>query len=297
MKHKANRSGTRSGFENRTSARSERRLSDAHSKSNLIFGVLPVLEALRANSRRIDRIVIAEGTRENRLAEIIEHARSGGVLVTNVPRDQLTKITGPEANHQGVIAFAAAAAYVDLDEILNASDKERLILVLDGVEDPQNLGAILRVAECAGADGVIIPERRAVGLTETVAKASAGAIEYVKVAKVPNLNRLIEDLKNRNIWVVGTSGDAEMNYADWDWNRPTALVLGREGKGLHRLVAENCDVLVKIPMYGKIESLNVSAAASVILFEAKRQRVSDSKSQVSGDFSDVAPNLKHETCD
>jgi 23S rRNA (guanosine2251-2'-O)-methyltransferase len=145
-------------------------------------------------------------------------------------------------------------------------------VVLDGVEDPRNLGAILRSAECAGVDGVFLPERRAVGLTETVAKSSAGATEYVRIAKVGNINRLIEELKSRDIWVVGTSGDAKTSYTDWDWTRPSALVLGGEGSGLHRLVAENCDVLVKIPMYGKIESLNVSVAAGVILFEALRQR-------------------------
>ena len=167
---------------------------------------------------------------------------------------------------------AASAEYVDVDEILKPKETEPLILVLDGVEDPRNLGAILRTAECAGTDGIIIPERRAVGLNDTVAKSSAGAIEFVKVAKVANLNRLIEKLKSKNIWVVGTSGDATMDYTEWDWTRPTALVLGAEGSGLHRLVAENCDVLVKIPMYGKIDSLNVSVAAGVVLFEAKRQR-------------------------
>jgi len=140
------------------------------------------------------------------------------------------------------------------------------------VEDPRNLGAILRTAECAGVSGVLIPERRAVGLTETVAKSAAGATEHVKVAKVGNLNKLILELKKKNVWVVGTDMDAEIDYTDWDWTRPSALVLGGEGKGLHRLVAENCDVLVKIPMYGKIDSLNVSVAAGVILFEAQRQR-------------------------
>jgi 23S rRNA (guanosine2251-2'-O)-methyltransferase len=178
-------------------------------------------------------------------------------------------------NHQGVIAFTAAAEYADVDGILSAAGDGALILIVDGVEDPQNLGALIRSAECAGAHGVIIPERRAVGLTDTVGKASAGAVEYVKVAKVPNLNRLIESLKKQNIWIVGTSGEADTDYVDWDWTRPSALVMGSEGRGLHRLVAENCDVLVKIPMYGKIESLNVSAAASVILFEARRQRRRD----------------------
>jgi 23S rRNA (guanosine2251-2'-O)-methyltransferase len=237
-----------------------------------IFGVLPVLEALRANARRIQKIVVAEGVREKRLQEIFDTARAAGVRVDRVSREALERMVDRSANHQGVIAFAASADYVSVDDILDSAQSAPLIVILDGVEDPRNLGAVLRSAECAGADGVVIPDRRAAGLTDTVAKASAGAIEYVKVAKTTNLNRLIEDLKERNIWVVGTSGDAATNYADWDWTSPCALVMGAEGSGLHRLVAENCDVLVKIPMYGKIDSLNVSVAAGVILFEARRQR-------------------------
>ena len=240
--------------------------------SAIVFGVLPVLEALRANSRRIDKIVIAEGAREKRLQEIFDLARENCILINRVSRDVLARSVADGANHQGVIAYTASGDYVSTDEIFNGIEGNALLVVLDGVEDPRNLGAILRTVECSGADGVFIPDRRAVGLTETVAKSSAGATEHVKVAKVANINRLIEDLKARNIWVVGTSGDADMNYADWDWKQPSALVLGGEGSGLHRLVAENCDVLVKIPMYGKIESLNVSVAAGVVLFEAKRQR-------------------------
>jgi 23S rRNA (guanosine2251-2'-O)-methyltransferase len=176
---------------------------------------------------------------------------------------------------------------VDADEILDVIEGEALVVLLDGVEDPRNLGAVLRTAECAGAHGVFIPERRAVGLNETVAKSSAGAIEHVKVAKVTNLNRLIEDLKARDIWVVGTSGDVELDYTEWDWTRPSALVMGSEGAGLHRLVADNCDVLVKIPMYGRIESLNVSVAAGVVLFEARRQRAAESsKFDVQSSMSD-----------
>jgi 23S rRNA (guanosine2251-2'-O)-methyltransferase len=239
--------------------------------SNATFGVLPVLEVLRAKSRRVDRILIAEGVREKRLEEILDLAREHGIRVDRVQREKLDKLTS--GNHQGVAAFTAAAEYVDADEILDSKkDKPALVVILDGVEDPRNLGAVLRSVEVAGADGVIIPDRRAVGLTETVARSSAGAIEHVKVAKVTNLNRLIEELKERNIWVVGASGEATTDYTDWDWRQPSALVLGAEGGGLHRLVAENCDVLVKIPMYGKIESLNVSVAAGVILFEARRQR-------------------------
>ena len=234
-----------------------------------------MLEALRANARRVDRIAVAEGAREKRLDEIYDLARAGGVRVDRVPRESIEKLVSPGSNHQGVIAFAAAADYVPVENILDgAKDGAALLVVLDGVEDPRNLGAVLRTVEGAGADGVIIPERRAVGLTETVAKSSAGAIEYVKVAKTTNLNRLIEDLKERNIWVVGTSGDAPKSYTEWDWRQPSALVLGSEGSGLHRLVAENCDVLVKIPMYGKLDSLNVSVAAGIVLFEARRQRSS-----------------------
>lgn len=239
--------------------------------TSLIYGVLPVLEALRAESRRVDKVLIADGPHEKRLQEIIDLCRSRSIAWTRVPRDNFAKHIESGVNHQGVLAFTAAAGYVETEDIIDASAVP-LIVVLDGVEDPRNLGAILRVAECANIDGVIIPERRAVGLTDTVAKSSAGAIEYVKVAKTANLNRLIGDLKARNIWVVGTSVDAETDIYEWDWRQPTALVLGGEGSGLRRLVAENCDVLVKIPMYGKIDSLNVSVAAGVILFEARRQR-------------------------
>jgi len=246
---------------------------NASTGSGVTFGLVPVLEMLRANSRRVDRIVIAEGSKEKRVQEIYDLARENGIRIDRSPRDVIERFVEPSANHQGVIAFAAAAEYVTVDEILETGkDTSALLVVLDGVEDPRNLGAVLRSAEGAGADGVIIPERRAVGLTETVAKSSAGASEYVKVAKTSNINRLIEDLKSRKIWVVGTSGDAETDYTDWDWRQPSALILGAEGSGLHRLVAENCDVLVKIPMYGKIDSLNVAVAAGIILFEARRQR-------------------------
>ena len=246
--------------------------------SPLIFGVLPILEALRAGNRRIEKILIADGGHEKRLNEIITLAREKHIPFQKVPRNNLARLVEFGANHQGVVAYTASADYYDaeklLDEIsakIEAGDKP-LVVILDGVEDPRNLGAILRTVECAGVEGVFIPERRAVGLTETVAKSSAGATEYVKVAKVTNLNRLIEDLKERNIWVVGTSMETEKSYTAWDWNQPTALVMGSEGKGLHRLVAENCDMLIKIPMQGNIESLNVSVATGVILFEAIRQR-------------------------
>lgn len=240
--------------------------------SQLIYGVLPVLESLRANARRVEKIYVAEGAREKRLSEIFELARENNVLVSKITRENLARMVAPDANHQGVVAVKAAADYVSADEIFDALTGNALLVVLDGVEDPRNLGAILRTVEGSGADGVFIPERRAAGLTETVAKSSAGAVEYVKVAKVANVNRLIEELKERNIWTIGTSAEAEKDYDDWDWTQASALVLGGEGKGLHRLTAEKCDVLVKIPMHGQIESLNVSVACGVILFEAKRRR-------------------------
>ena len=242
--------------------------------SPLIYGVLPVLEALRAENRRIEKIFVADGAKEKRLFEILDLAQRKGVQYQKIPRENFSRYVENGANHQGVLAFVAAADYVDAEELLDEiyAKENALLVVLDGVEDPRNLGAILRGVECAGADGVFIPERRAVGLTETVAKSSAGATEYVKVAKVANINRLIDRLKEHNIWVIGAGGEAETDYTDWDWTRSSALVLGGEGKGLHRLVAEKCDALVKIPMLGRIESLNVSVAAGVILFEAVRQR-------------------------
>ena len=265
--------GKRPENRERPARRNLRPREDADPKPpNAIYGVLPVLEALRANPRRIEKIVIAEGAREHRLREILELARAADLLVERQPRVRFQRIVEEDAIHQGVVAIAAAADYSAADEIFENASPTPLFVLLDSVEDPRNFGAILRTAECAGVDGVFVPERRAAGLTETVAKAAAGATEHVKVAKVQNLNRLIEELKRRDIWVVGTAGGAETDYTEWEWTRPTALVLGGEGGGLHRLVAENCDALVKIPMYGKIDSLNVSVAAGVVLFEARRQR-------------------------
>ena len=243
---------------------------------NILYGVNPVIEALRA-ARRPDQITVAEGSRDERLRELIELARLQAVPVNYAARLHLDREAGNN-HHQGVIAHIAAPQYMDADDLLESIGArvgkypEPLVLVLDGIEDPRNLGAILRTAECAGASGVFIPERRAAGLNETVAKASAGAVEYLPVARVTNLSVLIHQLKERNVWVVGTAAGAAANYSDWDWTRPTAMVLGGEGAGLHRLVRENCDELVSIPVYGRIESLNVSVASGIILYEALRQR-------------------------
>jgi 23S rRNA (guanosine2251-2'-O)-methyltransferase len=250
--------------------------SDKDRKSEL-YGVNPVLEALRAGLRTIDEIRIAKGARDDRLRELIELARARNVPVSRASRADLDRAAG-DAHHQGVVARVVAARYADAEELLSSvaaqvgSETEPLLVVLDGVEDPRNLGAILRTAECVGIDGVFVPERRAVGLTETVAKAAAGAIEHVPVARATNLARLIDQLKERNVWVIGAAAGASMVYTEWDWTRASALVLGGESSGLRRLVRGRCDALVGIPLHGRIGSLNVSVAAGVILYEARRQR-------------------------
>ena len=242
----------------------------------LLYGVNPVPEALRADRVPSD-ITIAEGVRDQRLRELIELARANNISIKRAPRAELDRELG-NPHHQGVIAHVSQAAYTDADDLLESisNDQNRaveaLFLVLDGIEDPRNLGAILRTAECAGVDGVFVPERRAAGLNETVAKASAGAVEHLRIARVTNLTVLIEQLKERNLWVVGAAGDAPIDYVDWDWTRPSALVLGAEGSGLHRLVREHCDALVRIPVRGRVESLNVSVAGGIVLYEALRQR-------------------------
>ena len=247
-----------------------------------LWGVNPVLEALRAGRRTIEQITIAEGARHDRLRELIELARARKVPLRRAPRVKLDRETGKK-NHQGVIARVSAARYADVDELLSSitvkpeNQQPPLIVLLDGVEDPRNFGAILRTAECAGVDAVFVPERRAVGLTESVARSAMGALEHVPVARVVNLVRLIEQLKERNVWILGADADAATEYTEWDWTQPAAVVFGGEGAGLHRLVRERCDTLVCIPRAGQIGSLNVSVAVGIVLFEALRQRATNSK--------------------
>jgi 23S rRNA (guanosine2251-2'-O)-methyltransferase len=247
-------------------------------RSDLVYGPNAVLEALRAGKRQIETITILESARPDRLKALLDLAREKGVPVHRVPRLDLG-----DMRHQGVVARIAAARYADADDLLDqlegriGSADPPLVLGLDGVEDPRNMGSIMRTAECVGVHGVFIAERRAVGLTSVVAKVAAGALEYVPVARVTNLVRLIEQLKERNIWVVGAAGDAKQLYTEWDWKLPAAVFLGSEGHGLHRLVREHCDTLVRIPVAGRLESLNVSVAAGVLLYEARRQRLLEMK--------------------
>ncbi len=223
-------------------------------------------EALRAG-RGLDRISIARGAGGPRLQEIIDLARQQSVPVRFEPREALDRASNSAA-HQGVLAFGAAERYAELDEIaVNA----QLLVVLDGVEDPHNLGAIIRTAHAAGAAAVVVPDRRAAGLTETVAKAAAGALEHLPVVRVGNVNQTLETLKAKGFWIYGLDERATELYSEIDYAKPTVIVLGGEGQGLHQLVKKHCDVLVRIPMAGAISSLNVSVAAGIVLFEWNRR--------------------------
>lgn len=230
-------------------------------------------EALRSG-RTIDKVFIASGETDKGLQRLAAQAKDAGAVVVPVDRRKLDMMSTTHA-HQGVIALAAARAYFTIDDILQeAADRgeNALIVICDELTDPHNLGAIIRSAECAGAHGVIIPKRRSVGLTATVAKASAGAVEYMKVARVTNINSAMEELKEKGVWIFGTAAEGSIPMYDADLTGPAAIVIGSEGDGMSRLVQKNCDVTVHIPMKGSISSLNASAAASILLYEAVRQR-------------------------
>ena len=231
-------------------------------------------EALRSG-RTVDKVFIAAGEIDRGLQRLAAEAREAGAVVVPVDRRKLDAMSFTHA-HQGVIALAAAHVYYSIDDILEeaASRGEApLIVICDELSDPHNLGAILRSAECAGAHGVIIPKRRSVGLTATVAKASAGAVEYMKVARVTNISTAIAELKQKGVWVFGTAAEGSIPMYQADLSGPAAIVIGSEGDGMSQLVRKNCDVMVNIPMKGRISSLNASAAASILLYEALRQRL------------------------
>ncbi len=232
-------------------------------------------EALRSG-RTIDKVFIAAGDTDKALQRLAAQAKEAGAVVVPVDRRKLDAMSTTRS-HQGVIALAAAREYFSIDDILAEAESRGeapLIVVCDELSDPHNLGAIIRSAECAGAHGVIIPKRRSVGLTAVVAKASAGAVEYMKVAKVTNINSALEELKEKGVWVFGTAAEGSVPMYQANLTVPAAIVIGSEGDGMSRLVRKNCDVTVHIPMKGKITSLNASAAATVLLYEAVRQRLS-----------------------
>ena len=231
-------------------------------------------EALRSG-RTIDKVFIAAGETDRGLQRLAAQAKEAGAVVVPVDRRKLDAMSTTHA-HQGVITLAAAHEYATIDDILQeAADRGEapLIVICDELTDPHNLGAIMRSAECAGAHGVIIPKRRSVGLTAVVAKASAGAVEYMKVARVTNINNAIADLKEKGVWVFGTAAEGSIPMYKADLKIPAAIVIGNEGDGMSPLVRKNCDVIVHIPMKGRISSLNASAAASILLYEAVRQRL------------------------
>src|SRR6201997_2103688 len=237
-----------------------------------IYGINAVTEALKARGRAFEWVGMAKERHDIRLQRLIEDCRRLSVPIRFVQRTELDRMAG-NAAHQGVVAVTSAKQYSDLDDIVGAKRGQySLVVVLDGVEDPHNLGAILRTADAAGADGVVIPERRAAGVTGTVTKASAGASEHLPMARVTNIARTVEELKERNIWVVGLDERGTQTYDALDYNMDCAVVLGAEGKGVHDLVRRQCDFLVSIPMLGKVSSLNVSVAAGVVLYEVVRQR-------------------------
>ena len=235
-----------------------------------LLGIHAVEEALHAR-RALDRIVIARGRHGARMEEIVRRARERGVPVRFEDRGQLDRLAGSQ-NHQGVIALSASRAAVALEDLLVKKSGHSLLVLLDGVEDPHNLGAIIRTALAAGADGVIIPERRAAGLSEAVSRASAGALEHLSVARVKNLVRAMEQLKEAGYWLIGLDENAAQNYTKAKFTGNLGIVLGGEGHGLHELTRKRCDFVVSIPTTGPVRSLNVSVAAGIVLFEAVRQR-------------------------
>jgi 23S rRNA (guanosine2251-2'-O)-methyltransferase len=241
---------------------------------NQLEGRNALTEALRSG-RTIDKVFIASGDTDRALQHLAAQAKEAGAVIVPVDRRKLDAMSATRA-HQGVIALAAAREYFSLEDLLQTAQERGeapLLVICDELSDPHNLGAILRSAECAGAHGVIIPKRRSVGLTATVAKASAGAVEYMKVARVTNINTAIQELKEKGVWIFGTAAEGSIPMYQADLTVPTAIVIGSEGEGMSRLVQKNCDVTVHIPMKGQITSLNASAAASILLYEAVRQRL------------------------
>ncbi len=245
---------------------------DFDNLDNQIEGKNPVLEALKSG-RSIDRILIAKGSNEGSIREIVARAKEQKIVIREIDRKKLDEISGSRA-HQGIIAYVSPYNYVEVEDILNhAKNKgeDPFIIILDEITDPHNLGAIIRTAECLGAHGIVIPKRRSVGITPAVVKASAGAVEYMLISKVTNISMTIKKLQDNGVWVAGAAMDGE-EIPNQDLRGPLALVIGNEGAGMGRLVKESCDFIVKIPLRGKIQSLNASVAAGILMYEVIRQR-------------------------
>ena len=244
---------------------------------DVLYGLHPVEEAIRAGVRQLDHVSVArerEVRRDARMDAVLELARVAGIRISTEPREQLTRHAKTDA-HQGIVAFLKERKFLALEDLLNAppgKSGHRFFLALDGVEDPHNYGALLRSADGAGVDGVVVPERRSAPLSAIAAKTSAGASEHVRLAQVVNVTRALETMKKRNIWIVGLDERGTPDYTDFDFRQDCCLVLGSEGSGLHELVKRTCDHLLRIPMAGSVSSLNVSVAGAVVMYEAMRQR-------------------------
>jgi 23S rRNA (guanosine2251-2'-O)-methyltransferase len=239
----------------------------------VLYGLHPVEEAIRSGSRQLDHVSVARERRDERLERLIELCRTAGIRVSLEPKDQLTRLARTDA-HQGVLAVVRERRFLGIEDLLVPKEpgQYQFFLALDGVEDPHNLGALLRTADGAGVDGVILPERRSAPVTATAAKTSAGASEHVRIARVTNLVRALEQMKQKHVWVLGLDERGTPDYTEYDFKTDCVLVLGREGAGLHDLVKKTCDHLLRIPMAGQVSSLNVSVAGAVVMFEAMRQR-------------------------
>jgi 23S rRNA (guanosine2251-2'-O)-methyltransferase len=239
----------------------------------VLYGLHPVEEAIRSGSRQLDHVSVARERRDDRLERLIELCRTAGIRVALEPRDQLTRLARTDA-HQGVLAVVQERKFLGVEDLLvpKAVGEHTFLLALDGIEDPHNLGALLRTADAAGVDGVVLPERRSAPVTATVAKTSAGASEHVRIARVTNLVRALEQMKQRHVWVIGLDERGTPDYTEFDFKTDCVLVLGREGAGLHDLVKKTCDHLLRIPMAGQVSSLNVSVAGAIVMYEAMRQR-------------------------
>src|SRR5215469_933541 len=238
----------------------------------VIYGIHAVSEALKSGARSFEYVGIARERHDQRMQRLIDDCRASGVQVRFLPREQLDRAANTNT-HQGVIAVTGSKQYADVDTLLEQRHGEySFLVVLDGIEDPHNLGALIRTADGAGVDGIIIPERRAATVSATVAKASAGASEHMKIARVVNLARTLDEMKEKNIWIVGLDERGAKNYDEVNYNMDCAVVLGGEGHGLHDLVRKKCDFLVSIPMLGDVPSLNVSVAGAVVMYEVARQR-------------------------
>ncbi|MGE6489603.1 23S rRNA (guanosine(2251)-2'-O)-methyltransferase RlmB [Paenisporosarcina sp. NPDC076898] len=241
--------------------------------NEIVSGKNPVLEALRSG-RDMNKVWVAEGVKKAGIAELLQLAKEAGIIVQFVPKNKVDQLTDG-ANHQGVAASVAAYRYAEIDELFERAasrNEDPLFLILDELEDPHNLGSILRTADATGVHGVIIPKRRAVGLTAVVAKTSTGAIEHVPVARVGNLAQTVEDLKKRGVWIAGTDAKGSADYRRMDAKLPLAIIIGSEGKGMSRLLKEKCDFLYHMPMVGHVTSLNASVAAAILMYEVLRNR-------------------------